>query len=308
MTRSHNAVKLRLMLPIETYLAQFSDKTISLSVHDLETGREVNINADESFHPASTVKVHVMMEVFRQAQAGVLAFDERLTIYNSFTSIADGSPFALDVKDDSETSLYERIGGTEAIRQLTRLMIVQSSNLATNILLEKVGVKQVNDFLSALGIRGISIIRGMEDKLALEKGMNNSASAHGLTQTMKLLAGGKVVSREASDEMIQIMLGQEFNESIPALLPASTRVAHKTGWSDNFHHDTGIVFPENRKPYAISIMTRGFPEDKAGEAHKCMAQISKLVYEESKPHAQVSLPQRSHRSCREHVGARRQRK
>jgi len=268
------------MFRIESFITQFSDKTISLSVHDLESGHEININADECFHPASTVKVHVMMEAFRQAQARVLAFDERLTIYNSFTSIADGSPFALDVKDDSETSLYERIGGTETIRELTRLMIVQSSNLATNILLEKVGVKQVNDFLSVLGIQGISIIRGLEDKLALEKGMNNGASARGLTQTMKLLAEGKVVSREASDEMIQIMLGQEFNESIPRLLPKQTKVAHKTGWSDDFHHDTGIVFPENRNPYAISIMTQGFPEDDENQAHACMAEISRLVYEE----------------------------
>ena len=80
--------------------------------------------------------------------------------------------------------------------------------------------------------------------------------------------------------MIQIMLGQEFNESIPGLLPKGTQVAHKTGWSDDFYHDTGIVFPVNRKPYAISIMTRGFAEDQADEAHDCMANISKLVYEQ----------------------------
>ena len=60
------------MTPLETYIAQFSDKTIAVAVHDLETGREIQINADESFHPASTFKVHVMMEVFRQAQEGII--------------------------------------------------------------------------------------------------------------------------------------------------------------------------------------------------------------------------------------------
>jgi beta-lactamase class A len=80
--------------------------------------------------------------------------------------------------------------------------------------------------------------------------------------------------------MIAIMLGQELNESIPALLPKSAKVAHKTGWDDIVYHDTGIVFPEGRKPYAISIMTRGFAEDKADEAHNCMATISKIIYEE----------------------------
>jgi beta-lactamase class A len=78
--------------------------------------------------------------------------------------------------------------------------------------------------------------------------------------------------------MIKILLGQEFNESIPARLPASVRVAHKTGWTDDVYHDTGIVYLDHRKPYAISIMTRGFPEDKEDEAHRCMAAVSRMIY------------------------------
>ena len=97
---------------------------------------------------------------------------------------------------------------------------------------------------------------------------------------MRLIAEGNVVSKEICDEMIQVMLGQEFNESIPALLPAGVRVAHKTGWSGDFYHDTGIVFPPNRKPYAISLFTHGFPEDDENQAHNCMAQISKIIYDE----------------------------
>ena len=268
------------MFPVEKYIAQFSGKDISLSVYDLETGGEVNIRADKSYHPASTVKTHLMMEVFRQAHARQISLDDPLTIFNTFPSIADGSPYSLNATDDSETTLYERIGETESIRELMRLAIVRSSNLATNILFEKVAERKVNDYLAELGIQGVSFIRGMYDLPALKNGMNNRGSARGLTQTMRLIAEGKVVSREASDEMIGILLRQEFNESIPGLLPKGTRVAHKTGWSDEFYHDTGIVFPENRKPYAISIMTRGFAEDKASEAHDCMANISKLVYEQ----------------------------
>lgn len=281
LTYARNEVQLRLMIPIEQYISQFSGKDISLSVHDLETGREINIRADESYHPASTVKTHLMMEAFRQASAGEFSLDDPLTIFNSFPSIADGSPYSLNATDDSETTLYERIGETESIRELIRLAIVRSSNLATNILFEKIGARQINQFIAELGIQGVAFIRGMYDLPALKNGMNNRGSARGLTQTMRLIAEGKVVSKEASDEMIGILLGQEFNESIPGLLPTGTRVAHKTGWSDEYYHDAGIVFPENnRKPYAISIMTRGFAEDKADEAHDCMANISKLVYEE----------------------------
>ena len=268
------------MTQVETYIAQFSDKTISVSVHDLGTGSEIHTNADQAFHPASTFKVHVMMEVFHQANGGSFSLDDRLQIINSFTSIADGSKFSLDVNDDSETTLYSRLGETESINELTRLMIVRSSNLATNILIEKVRTQNVNSFLRTLGIEGVSVRRGVEDNAAFRLGMNNSASARGLTQTMKLIAEGKVVSKRISEKMIEILLKQEFNESIPALLPKSARVAHKTGWTGEFYHDTGIVFPENRKPYAISIMTRGFSEDNEKAAHECMATVSKMIYEQ----------------------------
>ena len=264
----------------QRYITQFSDKTISVSVYDLETGKEILINADEAFHPASTMKVHVMMEVFRQAEAGLLSLDDQIPLINSFTSIADGSQFAVDEKDDSEVTLYPRLGENESIRELTRLMIVRSSNLATDILLKKVGTNNVQDFIQELGIEGVIVKRGVEDNVAFRLGMNNSATARGLTQTMKLIAEGKVVSKQASEKMIEIMLQQEFNESIPALLPDSVKVAHKTGWTGEFYHDTGIVLPQGRKPYAISLMTRGFAEDDEKAAHECMATISKMIYEQ----------------------------
>ena len=268
------------MPDLETFIAAQLNKTLAVAVYDLETGSEILINADEPFHPASTFKVHVMMEVFHQADQGILPLDEKLPIVNSFPSIADGSKFALFEKDDAETSLYPRIGESETILELTRLMIVRSSNLATNILLEKVGTKNVNDFIRALGIEGITVRRGVEDNVAFRLGVSNSATARGLTQTMKLIAAGKVVSQQASDKMVETLLGQEFNESIPALLPKSVRVAHKTGWTGNVYHDTGIVYTDHHRPYAISIMTRGFAEDKADEAHACMATISKMIYEQ----------------------------
>jgi beta-lactamase class A len=267
------------MIELERFIAEQTDKSIGLAVYDFETGQEILLNADEPFHPASTFKVHVMMEVFHQAEQGLFSLDDCLPITNSFTSIVDGSQFSLLEEDDAENTLYSRIGEQESILELTRLMIVCSSNLATNILMEKVGAKNVNDFLEVLGIQGVTVIRGVYDNAAFELGMNNSATARGLTETMKRIAQGKVASKQASERMTEIMLGQEFNESIPALLPASVKVAHKTGWTGDVYHDTGIVYPENRKPYAISILTRGFAEDREKEAHTCMATISKIIYE-----------------------------
>src|SRR5512138_3792145 len=147
------------MTQLEAFLAEQKNKTIGVAVYDFETGQEIFINPDESYHPASTFKVHVMMEVFHQAQQGRLSLDDCLPIINSFTSIADGSQFSLLESDDAEQTLYPRVGQNETIRELTRLMIVRSSNLGTNILLEKIGAKNVNDFIQALGIQGIRVIR-----------------------------------------------------------------------------------------------------------------------------------------------------
>lgn len=137
----------------------------------------------------------------------------------------------------------------------------------------------MSDFIRVLGIQGVTFIRGIEDSAAFRLGLNNSASARGLTHTMKLIAEKKVVSEQACGKMIEILLGQEFNESLPALLPEEVRVAHKTGWTGDVHHDTGIVYPEERKPYVLSILTRGFAEDQGDEAHACMARISRIVYD-----------------------------
>ena len=264
---------------LETFIREQQNKTISVAASDFETGQEILINPDEAYHPASTIKVHVMMEVFHQVEQGRITLEDRLPIINSFTSIADGSKFSLDMEDDAEQTLYPRIGETESIAELTRLMIVRSSNLATNILLEKIGTNRVSDFIQALEIPGVKFIRGIEDQAAFELGMNNGATARGLTQTMQLIAEKKVVSQLASEKMIEILLAQEFNESIPALLPNTVKVAHKTGWTGEVYHDTGIVYPDGRKPYVVSIMTRGFTEDQEAEAHACMANISKLIYE-----------------------------
>ncbi|HNO95750.1 MAG TPA: serine hydrolase, partial [Anaerolineales bacterium] len=96
------------MKSVENFIAEFKDKTISVALQDLETGMEFFSHADVMMHPASTMKIPVMMEVFRQAEAGLFTLDDRLEIYNSFTSIADGSKFSLDVSDDSESTLYQR--------------------------------------------------------------------------------------------------------------------------------------------------------------------------------------------------------
>ena len=228
------------------------------------------------FHPASTIKLGLMMEVFHQAFEGEFSLEDLLPVKNTFTSLADGSEFSTVPEDDSETDLYLHIGEKFSLRELTRRMIVHSSNLAANLLVEKVGAIEVTRFMQELGTNDLVIRRGVEDKKAFAQGLNNSATARSLMQVLIRLAKRSVVSPAASDEMIAILRQQHFNEGIPASLPEGVSVAHKTGWDDKLYHDAGIVYPPGHAPLVVVIMTSGLSE--TGEAPKLVAALSYEIY------------------------------
>ena len=250
---------------------------IGVAFHDLETGDEVLIQADITFHAASTMKVPVMMEVFRQADEKKLSLDDRIAVKKEFASIVDGKPFLLQVEDDSETSLYRRLGERLTIRELVRLMITESSNVATNILVERVTAARTTEFMGRLGAESVRVLRGVEDNSAYRRGQNNTLTARGLMQILRLLAERKVVSAKASEEMIAILRGQKFAEGIPAGLPAGVTVAHKTGSFGQVYHDAAIVEPPRGKPYVLVVLTRGIKEP--ARAHKLVAEVSRAVYQ-----------------------------
>jgi beta-lactamase class A len=254
-------------------------KADSVAVAFLDSSRteDVLLRPDESVHAASTMKLPVMMEIYRQAEAKRLRLDEKLTIRNDFPSLADGSPFALDPADDSELTLYKRLGEQESIRELNRLMITESSNLATNLLIERVSAKRVAATMEELGARDIRVLRGVEDGVAFRRGMNNTVTARGLAHLLKLLVDGKADSPRASDEMLTVLKGQKFHEGIPAGLPKGTPVAHKTGWIEGrFYHDAAVVYPPGRPPFVLVVLTRGIADD--AKAYRLVADISRVVY------------------------------
>ena len=217
-----------------------------------------------------------MMETFHQADAGEFSLDDPLLVKNEFHSLAGGSLFALSPEDDSETDLYAHIGDRLPLRDLVQRMIIYSSNLATNLLVEKVRAARVTRFMQELGTKDLVIIRGPEDNKAYALGMNNSATARSLMQVLARLATRSIVSPAASDEMIAILRQQHFNEGIPAKLPAGVSVAHKTGWSKMLYHDAAIVYPPGRDPYVLVIMTSGLPEK--DEAPEFVAELSHVIF------------------------------
>lgn len=262
---------------IEELIRASGAEKVGIAFYDLENGEQFFIEPDANFHAASTMKVPVMMEVFRQANAGKLSLDDRIEIKNQFASIIDGSPYQLTPDSDSDRSLYNRINQTATIRELVHLMITVSSNLATNILIERVTPARVMDLMKRAGAKNIRVLRGVEDGKAYQQGMNNTTTARDLMTLLRRIAERSSVSKKASDEMISILLDQKMNEGVPAGLPREVKAAHKTGSITRINHDAAIVYPPNRKPYILVVLTRGIEDEK--RAHKLIADISRAVYE-----------------------------
>src|SRR5690606_23701074 len=197
----------------------------AVAVKDLTSNEELLINEREVFHAASTMKTPVMIEVFKQEQEGKFSLTDSITIKNEFKSIVDGTPFILDVADDSEPSLYERVGEQETLSTLLYQMIISSSNLATNMIIERVDAKRVTETMRSIGATDIQVLRGVEDIKAYQQGLNNTTTAYDLMLIFERIGRLTMVSPEASEKMINILLDQRFNEIIPARLPENVRVA-----------------------------------------------------------------------------------
>jgi beta-lactamase class A len=261
---------------IERRVAEAPGAIIGVAFHDLQTGDSLYLNADDSFHAASTMKVPVMIELFRRMDAGGLRPEQGVLLVNQFGSIVDGSPFSLDAGDDSDSSAYKLVGSRVPVRELIDRMITRSSNLATNALIELVRASNANETAHMLGAHNIRVLRGVEDNKAFRAGMNNTTTARDLAVLLEAIETGRAASRSSCDEMRDILLHQEFNEEIPAGLPAGTRVAHKTGWITGVLHDAAVVYPPGRKPYILVVLTRDIPDMKV--ARRLISDISRMVW------------------------------
>jgi beta-lactamase class A len=265
-----------LRVAIEHRAAEVPGAVIGVAFRDLESGDTLFVNADDRFHAASTMKVPVMIELFRQVDAGTLRLDQRVRLSNQFRSIVDGSPYALDPGDDSDSAAYALVGTPVPVRELLEHMITRSSNLATNALIALVGAERADATAHALGAHTMAVLRGVEDEKAFAAGRNNTTTARDLEVLMAAIETGTAASRASCDSMRAILLRQEFNAEIPAGLPSGTKVAHKTGFITGVLHDAAIVYPDRHTPYVLVVLTRDIPDQQV--ARNLIVAVSRLVY------------------------------
>jgi beta-lactamase class A len=261
---------------LQARIARAPARGVGLYYRSLVRPDSILIDANLRFHAASTMKLPVMIQIFRDADAGLLRLDDSLTVHTAFPSLVEGA-FVVGKEDDSDSTLYAVVGRNRSVRDLLELMITRSSNLATDILIERVGADRAQRTARALGAWSIQVLRGVEDGAAYRAGLNNTTTARDLGVLLEAIATGRAATRASCDSMLAILGRQEFNEGIPAGVPPDTRVAHKTGWiGEVVYHDAAIVYPRGAGNYVLVVLTGGIKEDSV--AHNLVADLSRLVY------------------------------
>lgn len=253
-------------------------RSAAVAYHDYETRTAWSYRGDEWFHAASTIKVPVLVGVFAAIERGELSLDARIHVRNRFLSAADGTSYRVGSARDANAEVHAQRGRTMKVHALLRHMIVTSSNLATNLLVEAVGIEAIQDALKALNLDdGVEFRRGVEDERAYEAGINNRCTADGMLRVLRAIEERRAVGDESAERMLEILHAQEFRSGIPAGLPDGARVANKTGEISTVAHDAGIVYLPERKPYALVVLTE-WDADRTSGRRDTIASISRAVF------------------------------
>jgi beta-lactamase class A len=257
------------------------DGALAVSVSDYLSGFVYADNGDRWFHAASTIKVAIFAALFDAVADGRFTLDNRVHVRNRFLSAADGQPFGVQASRDADSEVHAAIGRTMRIGDLARHMIVSSSNLATNVLLDLIGLDRARQSIARHGLAGIDLQRGVEDDRAFEAGCNNRITANGAIRLLRSIHDGRDFAPDATKTMIEVLLDQQFGGSILPGLPEGVQgiaqVAHKTGDISTVSHDVGLVFLPGRPPYAIALLAEsaGDPADRTA----ALTAASRAVYD-----------------------------
>lgn len=262
---------------IEKIAQDAGAEQVGVAFHDYETHQSWSCHGDTWFHAASTIKVPVLLGVYGAIHSGLLSEESRVHVRNRFFSLVDGSSFRVEASRDANAEVQRAIGRTMKVKDLAHHMIATSSNLATNLLIDVIGLDVMQRILEPLHLDGIELHRGVEDELAWQAGINNRATANGLLHPLRLIVEQRAFSPAVCQRMLDILHQQQFKDGIPAGLPDDARVAHKTGEISTAAHDVGIVFLPDRDPYVLAVLTQWVPD--SGRKREVIARISQCVFE-----------------------------
>jgi beta-lactamase class A len=244
-----------------------SDKNLDgvLGVHilDLTTNHSLSLNADETFPTASTIKIAILAELFHQAQQGKLNLNEIYTLQSS--DLVGGSGIA--------STLTPGVSKL-TLRDVAALMISVSDNSLTNVIIDRIGMQNVNALLDSLDLTHTRLRRKMMDVKAAAEGRENVSTPREISQLLEALYRGKVLNKQLTDVFFNL-LSIHKESYIPRLLPEDLRIANKPGELEGVRNDCGIVFT-GKRPYIICVMSTYVRHER--EAGDAIARISAAAY------------------------------
>lgn len=254
---------------------------VGLAVRGVDIDLRIDINSIEPFRSASVIKVPLLAALFWLSEQGKLDWQERLALRD-----ADRTPGSGILRE-----LHTGLNLT--LHDLAVLMIVLSDNTATNMLIDRVGVERVQEFLRLVGFHHTILQRKMYDFAAAEQGRENLCCAAEIADLLKWMAQGEIravdgtllVSGAGCEQMLHIMRGQFYRDQIPALLPDEAKVANKTGEIRGHHHDSAVVWTP-AGCYTLVVLTRGFEHRRV--AASFIAELSLMIYRTVCHHTQDS--------------------
>ncbi|WP_158591774.1 serine hydrolase [Oceanobacillus halophilus] len=237
-------------------------ENFSICIHS--SNGNITINAENQKKAASIVKLFILVEAFRQKEKGNLSFDDTVSIDKK--RMVGGSGIITNL---TESHVY-------SYRNLIELMIIVSDNTASNVLLDKLGINEINNLANQIGCEQTIITRKFMDYHAASKGFENYTSASDVCKLLQLLPKkNNILSDNSREQILDILAKQQFNHKLPSYFPEGTTFYHKTGEITGAEHDAGI-FKNKQEMIPIAVLSDGWEEN--GRAQRYLAEIGRLIY------------------------------
>jgi beta-lactamase class A len=250
--------------------------TYAFACKDLETDSVLLINEQIKMNAASTVKIAVMIQAFKNQDNNQIDLSDTVRIINDFSSLADQEPFSVNIPANHSGWIENHLGQYTLYENLVYYMITQSSNIAANMLITKLGIENINHTMHDLGIPEFTLKRCLLDYRAHQRGVDNLTDAYTLLKMLESIANNKAASVSLCYKMISIMSQQTLNNRIPKLLPKKITIAHKTGSLSGVNHDAAIIILPNGRRYILVALSQHV--NSYAHSSQVIAEVSKMIY------------------------------
>lgn len=259
--KDYSSLQENIKLQAENSLGKISGK-YSLTFIDLTNLETLSIN-NNKFIAASTIKIFIMIEAYTRINEGTLREDDIIVLEDS-------------MKVGGAGILSGRASGSKlSIKELIFLMMTKSDNTATNMLIDKLAMENINTRIKALGCNNSELNRKMMDQGAINRGIQNYTSSYDLALALSKLYNGECVSKEYDLKMIEIMMKNENKRKISSKLPKDVQVASKTGELGGVENDAAIIYT-SKGAYILSITTSN---GNSSEQINAISSLSKFIYD-----------------------------